>query len=203
MPASHSAALHQRHVGVDIDAERRQHVGRARISRTGARLPCFATGTPHAGHDERRRGRDVEGAGAVAAGAADVDRAGGASIASALARMVRAAPVISSTVSPRTRSAIRKAPICAGVRFPDIMISKAASDSCWLEPLAIGEPPEQGLQIPHVAGHDASLFARRAAAAGDSPSAAYIRRARAPETRPLDIPWGEGPSHTCQFTGRS
>ena len=54
----------------------------------------------------------------------------GASILSILARMVRTAPVISATVSPRTRSAIRKAPICVGVASPDIRISKACSASC-------------------------------------------------------------------------
>ena len=52
---------------------------------------------------------------------------GGASIVSALARMMRAAPVISSTVSPRTRSAIRKPPICDGVALPLMMMSNAAS----------------------------------------------------------------------------
>ncbi len=54
---------------------------------------------------------------------------GGASIATALARMIRAAPVISSTVSPRTRNAIRKAPICDGVASPLMMMSNAASAS--------------------------------------------------------------------------
>ena len=34
-----------------------------------ARLPCLATGTPERRHDQRRGGRDVEGPGAVAAGA--------------------------------------------------------------------------------------------------------------------------------------
>ena len=34
-------------------------------------------------------------------------------------------PVISFTLSPRTRRAIKKAPICDGVAFPDIMMSKA------------------------------------------------------------------------------
>ena len=42
----------------------------------------------------------------------------GASIVSILARMVRTAPVISATVSLRTRSAIRKAPIWVGVDIP-------------------------------------------------------------------------------------
>ena len=41
-----------------------------------ARLPCLATGTPRGGDDQADRGRDVERVVAVAAGAADVDRAG-------------------------------------------------------------------------------------------------------------------------------
>ena len=40
-------------------------------------------------------------------------------------RSIWAAPVISSTVSPRTRSAIRKAPICAGVAAPAVIWSSA------------------------------------------------------------------------------
>src|SRR5665213_3620479 len=39
------------------------------------------------------------------------------------------APVISSTASPRTRSAIRNPPICEGVASPDIMLSKADAAS--------------------------------------------------------------------------
>ena len=49
----------------------------------------------------------------------------GASTRVIFSRISLAAPVISSTVSPRTRSAIRNAPICAGVATPDIMISSA------------------------------------------------------------------------------
>jgi hypothetical protein len=51
---------------------------------------------------------------------------------SILLRMVVAAPVISSTVSPRTLSAIRKPPICEGVALPDMTISKACSAWLWL-----------------------------------------------------------------------
>ena len=58
-----------------------------------------------------------------------IEAPSGASSLSAFARMTRAAPAISSTVSPRTLSPIRKAPICAGVALPDIMISKAVSAS--------------------------------------------------------------------------
>jgi hypothetical protein len=54
---------------------------------------------------------------------------GGASTASIFERIVLTAPVISSTVSPRTRSAINNPPICEGVASPDIMRSKACADS--------------------------------------------------------------------------
>ena len=48
---------------------------------------------------------------------------------SILARIAETAPVISSTVSPRTRSAISRPPICDGVASPDIMLSKADAAS--------------------------------------------------------------------------
>ena len=51
---------------------------------------------------------------------------GGAATRSILARMAVTAPVISSTVSPRTRSAISSAPICDGVASPDIMLVEGA-----------------------------------------------------------------------------
>ena len=57
----------------------------------------------------------------------------------ALARMTRAAPVISATVSPRTLMPIRKPPICAGVAVPDMTVAKAVCASCSdrVRPLAI------------------------------------------------------------------
>ena len=63
---------------------------------------------------------------------------GGAFTPSILARMVVTAPVISSTVSPRTRKAISSAPICEGVASPDIMRSnaEAASSRVKLAPVA-------------------------------------------------------------------
>src|SRR5262249_14383532 len=41
--------------------------------------------------------------------------------------MAETAPVISSTVSPRTRKAMSSPPICEGVASPDIMLSNAAA----------------------------------------------------------------------------
>ena len=44
-------------------------------------------------------------------------------------RMEATAPAISSTLSPLTRSAMRKPPIWLGVAPPDMMMSKACSAS--------------------------------------------------------------------------
>jgi len=43
--------------------------------------------------------------------------------------MARAAPVISSTVSPRARMPISSAPICASLAPPDMIVSKASAAS--------------------------------------------------------------------------
>ena len=61
-----------------------------------------------------------------------------------LARMARAAPVISSTFSPLTLRAMRKPPICAGVASPDMMTLNAAwassaDKSSFAANLAIGD----------------------------------------------------------------
>ncbi len=91
------AAPHDRHVGVDIDAERGQHVGRARFRRE---IAVAVLGHRHAaaGDDERGRGRDVEGAGARRRRCRRCrSRPAARRSSSAFARMVRAAPVISST----------------------------------------------------------------------------------------------------------
>src|ERR1051325_7102256 len=53
----------------------------------------------------------------------------GASTLSILARMVVTAPVISSTVSPRSRRPIKSPPICEGVASPDIIRSNAVAAS--------------------------------------------------------------------------
>ena len=58
---------------------------------------------------------------------------GGTSTPCMRARSICAAPVISSTVSPRTRSAIRKAPICAGVAAPSVICSSAVRISTSLK----------------------------------------------------------------------
>ncbi len=95
-----------------------------------ARLPCLATGTPQPATTNALAVEILK----LPDESPPVPQVsivpGGASIETAFARMVRAAPVISSTVSPRTRSAIRKPPICDGVASPLMMMSNAAS--AWL-----------------------------------------------------------------------
>src|SRR6188508_1799729 len=103
-----------------------------------ARLPCLATGTPapatiNAAHVEILNEPDASPPVPTTSTAP-----GGALTPRILDRMVVTAPVISSTVSPRTRSAINKPPICDGVASPDIMRSKApaASSRVRLAPVA-------------------------------------------------------------------
>src|SRR5207253_450402 len=62
----------------------------------------------------------------------------GAATRSIFSRIAVTAPVISSTVSPRTRNAINSPPICEGVASPAIMRSKprAASSRLSVAPVA-------------------------------------------------------------------
>src|SRR6186713_1614864 len=94
-----------------------------------ARLPCLATGIPapatmKAAHvdtlTEPEPSPPVPTTSTASAGALT---------RSILLRIADTAPVISSTVSPRTRSAINSPPICEGVASPDIMLSKAEAAS--------------------------------------------------------------------------
>src|SRR5664279_106853 len=92
-----------------------------------ARLPCLATGTPAPATMNAAQVEILNEPEASPPDAIDVVGTGGACTPSILARMVVTAPVISSTVSPRTRKPISSAPICEGVASPDIMLSKAAA----------------------------------------------------------------------------
>ena len=76
-----------------------------------------------------------------------------------LARIMRAAPVSSSTVSPRTRSAIRKAPIWAGVAAPAVADQHALHDR-FIEGCARGESADDALDLG--SGHRPTLRRRRA-----------------------------------------
>src|SRR5579872_4418502 len=123
------------------------------------RLPCFATGTP-APATTSAVAVDMLKLPEASPPVPQVSIAlGGACTISAFARMARAAPVISSTVSPRTRSAIRKPPICEGVAFPDSMASKASADSaslrrwpCAALPISTLKPVVSMLTVPASCG---------------------------------------------------
>src|SRR5581483_35247 len=94
-----------------------------------ARLPCLATGTPapatiSAAHVETLYEPDASPPVPTTSMAS-----GGAATLCIFERIVVTAPVISSTVSPRTRSPIKRPPICEGVASPDIMRSNARDAS--------------------------------------------------------------------------
>src|SRR5262245_29154605 len=70
----------------------------------------------------------------------------GAATLSILARMVDTAPVISSTVSPCTRSAINRPPICDGVASPDIITSNALAASSRVSAAPVATLPMSALK---------------------------------------------------------
>src|SRR4029077_4312100 len=71
---------------------------------------------------------------------------GGAATFCILARMVVTAPVISSTVSPRSRRPINRPPICDGVASPDIMWSNALADSSRVSVAPVATLPMSALK---------------------------------------------------------
>ena len=94
-----------------------------------ARLPCLATGTPApATMKEAQVDTLTEPEPSPPVPTTSMASAG-ALTRSILPRIAATAPVISSTVSPRTRSAINSPPICEGVASPDIMLSNAEAAS--------------------------------------------------------------------------
>ncbi len=94
-----------------------------------ARLPCLATGTPAPATMKAAQVEMLNEPDASPPVPTTSIASGGASTLSILARIAVTAPVISSTVSPRTRSAISRPPICEGVASPDIMRSNACAAS--------------------------------------------------------------------------
>src|ERR1700760_1714171 len=94
-----------------------------------ARLPCLATGMPAPATMNDAQVETLTEPEPSPPVPTMSTASAGASTRSILARMTLTAPVISSTVSPRTRSAITSAPICDGVASPDIMLSKALAAS--------------------------------------------------------------------------
>src|ERR1700690_612299 len=103
-----------------------------------ARLPCLAIGTPAPATMKAAQVEMLNEPEASPPVPTTSTASGGAFTPSILARIVVTAPVISSTVSPRTRKPISSAPICEGVASPDIMLSKAedASARVRLAPVA-------------------------------------------------------------------
>ena len=110
MPTCSMHAAHLFGRQVQVDAQRGQHVGAAALRR-GRPVAVLGHLAARAGDDERGRGGDIEGVRAVAAGAGGVQQRApferSPSAWLAWARMARALPVISSTVSPFMRSATR------------------------------------------------------------------------------------------------
>src|SRR3984885_13391919 len=94
-----------------------------------ARLPCLATGTPQPATISAAQVEILYEPEASPPVPTTSMASGGAFTRSILARIAVTAPVISSTVSPRTRKAIKSAPICDGVASPAIICSKALAAS--------------------------------------------------------------------------
>src|ERR1019366_5868965 len=94
-----------------------------------ARLPCLATGTPTPATMKEAQVDTLTDPEPSPPVPTTSTAPAGALTRSILARTADTAPVISSTVSPHTRSAISKPPICEGVASPDIILSKAAAAS--------------------------------------------------------------------------
>src|SRR6185312_15256425 len=103
-----------------------------------ARLPCLATGTPAPATMKAAQVETLTEPEPSPPVPTTSTASGGASTRNILARMADTAPVISSTVSPRTRKAINSPPICDGVASPDIMLSNAdaASSRVSVAPVA-------------------------------------------------------------------
>src|SRR5258707_113603 len=94
-----------------------------------ARLPCLATGTPTPATMNEAQVETLTEPEPSPPVPTTSTASAGALTRSILARIADTAPGISSTVSPRTRSAISNPPICEGVASPDIMLSKADAAS--------------------------------------------------------------------------
>src|SRR3954462_13695363 len=94
-----------------------------------ARLPCLATGTPQPATMNEAQVETLTEPDPSPPVPTTSTASAGALTRSILARIADTAPVISSTVSPRTRNAINSPPICEGVASPDIMLSNADAAS--------------------------------------------------------------------------
>lgn len=110
------------------DAQGFEHVRRARRGRDAA-VAVLHDGEPGARGRQRDGGRDVEGAGAVAARPHDVARRAVRGDGSAARRIERAAPAISGGVAPRMMRAVKRDASFSGGSVPAKSSSKSDSIS--------------------------------------------------------------------------
>ena len=92
------------------------------------RFPCLATGTPQAA-TTREATVEMLNVPAPSPPVPQVSTAPRAERGTARARIVRANPTTSSSVSPRTARAASRPPICAGVASPSMIAAMAAPAS--------------------------------------------------------------------------
>src|SRR5580658_8699673 len=129
-----------------------------------ARLPCLATGTPAPATISAAQVEILNEPEASPPVPTRSMASGGASTRSILARIVVTAPVISSTVSPRSSNRINSAPLCDGVASPDIICSKAPADSSRLSAAPVATLPISALNSAVTAS--SSMELRGAAPSG-------------------------------------
>src|SRR5579875_2145716 len=131
-----------------------------------ARLPCLATGTPQPATMKAAQVEMLNEPEASPPVPTMSMASAGAFTRSIFARIVVTAPVISSTVSPRTRNAINSAPICDGVASPDIMRSNAEADSSRVRLAPVATLARSALNSSAMSAPlNRRLAARRGAAA--------------------------------------
>src|ERR1700737_2974199 len=150
-----------------------------------ARLPCLATGTPlPATMNDAQVETLTEPEPSPPVPTMSI-ASGGAVTGSILRRIAETAPVISSTVSPRTRSAIRSLPICEGVASPDIRLSnaEAASSRDSVAPVATLPMIDLRSSIPYF--QNRGLMVRRRSCAVSNHEDAHPSR-RGQEAAPQD-----------------
>ncbi len=102
------------------------------------RLPCLATGTPQAATTNEAT-VEMLNVPAPSPPVPQVSTAPCEASGTARARMARAKPTTSSSVSPRAAIAARSAPIWAGVASPSMIEPIAWAASSSAEPLAAGD----------------------------------------------------------------
>src|SRR5579883_3266785 len=147
-----------------------------------ARLPCLATGAPQAATIRAASVETLYDPELSPPVPTTSIASAGASTRSILARIASTAPVISSTLSPRVRKAMRKPPICAGVTSPESMASKAETASARVSAAPVATLAISGLkasiplsdfsggasgvegagEIEKIAQHDAAMLGENA-----------------------------------------